>query len=465
MSLRTLILVLVGLLLAGPILAKERTWTCADGTQIKAEFIREIDGEVTFLQDGKLVTMPLDKLNQKDQQIVRDLTMGKPVPDDEGAAPAASGTGSPAARGETKKPSTPKITIENRTWTDDRGNKTTAKFVRINGNDVVLSRSGRILTISYHSLSEEDQQYIQDVLTQQGKEDLIPTQRTAPAVPNGTNSVAGDGVAGGAASATGPSTIPGSPFPGGSGPGPSGIGGPRFGPRSGQTPGVPVGVPRPPGIGSSGIPGGEMGPGGFPGGGIGPGGIGPGGGMPLPPAGTPGGPAFGPMGTPDGLGGPTSTPFPPSGFGGAGSFPSRSGITPGFGSGMGGSGGTSFPTAPQIPDVPPIGAMPGSSFAPQPNFQQVFQCSGCKRQISEAQSKLDKCPYCGTWWVYKEDGTGNKKYSGLGGSGSQVVNFAVGIIVVIVVVVLAAVGGFIGIIAAIVRAATRPAPRTNYRRW
>jgi DNA-directed RNA polymerase subunit RPC12/RpoP len=187
--------------------------------------------------------------------------------------------------------------------------------------------------------------------------------------------------------------------------------------------------------------------------------------MPLPPAGdigTPGGPAFGPMGTPDGLGSPTGAPFP-SGFGsGAGTMPPRGGMTPGFGSGMGGTGGTSFPTSPQIPDIPPIGSMPGSSFAPQPTFEQVFQCSGCKRQISEAQSKLDKCPYCGTWWVYKDDGSGRKQFNGVG---SQVVSYAAGIFVVIVVVVLGAVGGFIGIIVAIVRAASRPAPRTNYHRW
>src|SRR5262245_10062191 len=151
MSFRYSVLVLLGVLLAGPALAKERTWTHADGRQMKAEFVREIDGEVTFLKDGKLITFPLDKLSEKDQQIIRDLTMGKPVPDEDdgSSAPAAAG-GKTTAGGETKKPATTKITIENRTWTDDRGNKTTAKFVRINGNDVVLNRSGRTLTVSFH---------------------------------------------------------------------------------------------------------------------------------------------------------------------------------------------------------------------------------------------------------------------------------------------------------------------------
>ena len=102
--------------------------------------------------------------------------------------------------------------------------------------------------------------------------------------------------------------------------------------------------------------------------------------------------------------------------------------------------------------------MPSPSFAPQPVFEQVFQCSGCKRQISQAQSTLDKCPYCGTYWVYKDDGSGRKQFNGVG---SQVVSYAAGIFVVIVVVVLGAVGGFIGILVAIVRAASRPAPQVS----
>jgi len=474
MSFRCYVLVLFGVLLAGPVLAKERTWTHADGRQMKAEFVREIDGEVTFLKDGKLITFPLDKLSEKDQQIIRDLTMGKPVPDEDAgtASAGAASSSSPAASGDSKKPATAKITIENRTWTDDRGNKTTAKFVRINGNDVVLNRSGRTLTVSFHSLSEEDQQYVRDVLTQQGKEDQIPEER--PVATN--NNAAGVGAAGGAASPTGPSSIPGSPFPGGAGGMPGGMGGrgPRFGPGGIGAGGMPTppgigggpggGIPRPPiGIGGgppgAGIPGGGIGPGS----GIGPGGIGAGGipsGIPGD-IGTPGGSTFGPMGTPDGLGHPTGTPFS-SGIGGAGSMPPRSGMTPGFGSGIGGSSGPSFPTGPQAPDIPPFGSMPGSSFAPQPVFEQVFQCSGCKRQISEAQSKLDKCPYCGTYWVYKDDGSGRKQFNGVG---SQVVSYAAGIFVVIVVVVLGAVGGFIGILVAIVRAASRPAPRTTYRRY
>ena len=53
---------------------------------MQAEFVREAGGEVTFRKGGKLVTVPLDRLSDKDRKIVRDLAAGKAVPDE----PAAS---------------------------------------------------------------------------------------------------------------------------------------------------------------------------------------------------------------------------------------------------------------------------------------------------------------------------------------------------------------------------------------
>ena len=78
------------LVLAAPIAGgAERTWTDVSGRSMRAEFVREARGEVTFLKGGKLVTVPLDKLSEKDQKIVRDLAAGKPVPDE----PARSNPG------------------------------------------------------------------------------------------------------------------------------------------------------------------------------------------------------------------------------------------------------------------------------------------------------------------------------------------------------------------------------------
>src|SRR3954463_2686415 len=54
-----------------------RTWTTADGTTMQAQFVREVDGDVTFLKDGKLIVVPLDRLSERDQKAIRDLETNK----------------------------------------------------------------------------------------------------------------------------------------------------------------------------------------------------------------------------------------------------------------------------------------------------------------------------------------------------------------------------------------------------
>ena len=56
-----------------------RTWTTTDGTTMQAQFVREVDGDVTFLKDGKLVIVPLDRLSERDQKAIRDLETNKKV--------------------------------------------------------------------------------------------------------------------------------------------------------------------------------------------------------------------------------------------------------------------------------------------------------------------------------------------------------------------------------------------------
>lgn len=456
MSLRPLAIILVAILLAAPAAAKERTWTSADGRTMKAEFVREIDGVVTFLKEGKLVTIPLDKLSAEDQQIIRDLAMGKPIPDEEDPAPTAptasddsSASKAPDKTGD-DKPAAAKITIEIRTWTDNRGNKTNAKFVRVNGNDVVLNRTGKILTVTFDSLSEADRQYIRDLLTQQGKEALIPAGSAA--------STSGDAGNTGV-SATGPVTggIPPRPTPpagGGRGRGPGGPGGGM--PGAGSLPGAGgrPGAGAPSGIGPAGIGPSGMGPGG-----IGPSGIDPGGGLPGRsgpglgggmPTGLPG------AGTLPGTSGPATIPTPSAGIPGTMPGGAGPGMSSGIGSGTG--SGASFPSSPHESQFPTRAT--GPDFPASPMSEQVYKCTGCSREISEAQSKLDKCPYCNTIWVYKDDGTGNKTMTA-----GSVRNLAIGLFAGIIVVVLGGVAGFIGIIVAVVRAVSRPAPRANYRRY
>jgi len=190
----TSILCLTGLVAAAS--GAERTWTNTAGRTMKAEFVREVDGEVTFLKDGQLVTIPLTTLSERDQQIVRDLAAGKPAPEEPAvsapaasspaaaSAPAASSPATPAApnpaapAGE-RKP----LPIVNRVWTDRFGNQTTAKFVRMHGGNVVLTRANKTISLPYYDLTSEDQEHLRELLTSRDQEAQIPPPPPKPVEP------------------------------------------------------------------------------------------------------------------------------------------------------------------------------------------------------------------------------------------------------------------------------------------
>jgi hypothetical protein len=99
-------------LLLSPASAKDRTWTDTQGRSMRAEFIRELDGEVTLLRNGKLIALPLSRLSDKDQQYVRDVAAGKPVDEEAPASPtpASPTPASPAPASEpapTPSPASP----------------------------------------------------------------------------------------------------------------------------------------------------------------------------------------------------------------------------------------------------------------------------------------------------------------------------------------------------------------------
>ena len=442
--------------------AKERTWTSADGRTMQAEFVREVDGEVTFLKGGKLVTISLEKLSEKDQQVVKDLTAGKEVP--EGDAGGEKGPAGQQASGTTEKPAKGKkpLAIQTRTWTDRFGLKSSGKFVRVDGDDVVLSRGARVISVPFTNLSADDQQYVRDVLTSQGKEDEIPSDSLPAAtgrdgglgsLPNAAYGVP-DGLPGGSngGGIAGPAGIGGAPpggFPGGALP--PGLGGSGRGPGiSGFPPGGAGAMPPGPGMLPPGISG--------PGGGIGGGGI------------------AGPMGA----GGFPGSGFPGSdpvgGIGGAGAMPPGMAMPPGIsgtpGAGMGrmpgmsgssgypGIGESGMPGA-SMPGMTPSfpSSLPEPSFS-TPTFETVYSCSGCGRKISQAESGGTSCPYCGITWGFKQDPYGNKTYNSAATSRAATVGVVVVIFVILGGIVFVAL--FVGIIVAVVKAASsssRPPPQ------
>ena len=103
---RRLLILGMGLLaaagMAAVAAAKARTWTDTSGRTLRGEFVRELGDEVALLVDGKLVTIPLDKLSPRDRDAVRELAAGRDVPDDPPPMPSPA---SPKARPPTARAS------------------------------------------------------------------------------------------------------------------------------------------------------------------------------------------------------------------------------------------------------------------------------------------------------------------------------------------------------------------------
>jgi hypothetical protein len=342
---------------------------------MRAEFVRELDGDVTFLRGGKLLTVPLDKLSAADQQVVRDLAAGKPPPEEVPATPKAGDFGSdtpaidseatdktpentPASPGSAaqEKPliRTP-IPIENRTWTDIHGNQTTARYVRIFGSNVVLSRGGRSVTVKFHELVESDQEYLRELLTSHGQESMIPPKVTdlnldAPEETTESESTSSSAPARGMppSAPTDPSERDFNPPPGGqqfppsvgtpSGGSASGYGGSSYSPSS---------APASTGTSASALPAG--------------------------------------MNDPSGAAA--------SGYGSSSSNSSNPYSSSGYGS--------SRPPIYNNFSGPLVINQPGSSSTDP----VVGACSSCRREITRSQSSASNCPHCGAYWTYKQDGT------------------------------------------------------------
>src|SRR5262245_15815613 len=112
---------------------KLRTWTNTQGRTIRAEFLREVDGDATFLKDGKLITIPLEQLCDEDRKVIRELASAKPANDEpraEGPAnirPAAPPVAPPSSDDRALAAAKKKISMAERVWTNQQGNQTTAK--------------------------------------------------------------------------------------------------------------------------------------------------------------------------------------------------------------------------------------------------------------------------------------------------------------------------------------------------
>src|SRR5206468_1859241 len=153
------------------------------GRTMEAQFVREIDGDATFLKDGKLITIPLDRLTEKDQKLIRDIEAGKKIQPDQPPAGATSRDNgvppddSPAENGgDRSRPNltNQKVVADNRDWRDTNGWQVTAKFVRYHEGNVILNRLGRVVSMPFDSLSPDDQRYVRKLLTAKGEAAQLP---------------------------------------------------------------------------------------------------------------------------------------------------------------------------------------------------------------------------------------------------------------------------------------------------
>lgn len=161
-----------------------RTWTDVQGRKMQAQLVREVDGDVTFIKDGKLITFPLEQLSEADQKFIREAETGQKV--EETARPAGApskdaGPGSLVPPLDSSQPGDAKASLtkqrtsaEERTWRDVRGKQTVGKFVRMHDGNVVLLRGGRVVSVPFNSLSKTDQEYLRDLLTARGEAAQLP---------------------------------------------------------------------------------------------------------------------------------------------------------------------------------------------------------------------------------------------------------------------------------------------------
>lgn len=177
---------LVGL--SGALAAEERVWTDTQGRTMRAQFLREADGDAVFLKEGKLVTVPLARFTAADQEAMKKLAVGQALPADQSpqdpfvtVRPAPPPPPSGFAQAPPLVQSKTEVVV--RDWSDTAGNRTSGKFVRVNGPDVILLRGSRTLAVAFSKLSLVDQLYVNQILEERGQQPMVVPTPT-PTGPN-----------------------------------------------------------------------------------------------------------------------------------------------------------------------------------------------------------------------------------------------------------------------------------------
>lgn len=149
-----------------------RTWTDSQGRTIEAELVRVSGDSVIFKKGGEEVTVLMSQLSDKDQRYLRRTTKKKSLTGAKGTA-----------------------VLKKRTWTDDQGIRTEAKFVRVHNDNVILLRGARTITVPFWKFSKTDQEYVAAILKEKGQE--VPPSEPPKRTNTNGGLAGGSGIPGG----------------------------------------------------------------------------------------------------------------------------------------------------------------------------------------------------------------------------------------------------------------------------
>lgn len=397
-------------------LISAREWTDTAGRKVKGEFVELTDdGKVQLNVDGKILSIPLYRFSQADQEHIDSIKNGRQAPTEEkvdnpftsssvpnpfesggnepvkspfeseesspirSSTPAIDAAGSKPASSDSEELDRRDLT-KMRTWVDSNGVTVKAKYIRIHNGMVILSQSGRIIQSDFYKLSPGDQKFLRDHLTAIGKADVIPSPPATITAPD----------ASGPPQLAGGNTRVGGPNPGASTPPTTGSSTPPYSPGGATTPPAYTPPPFDPGANSP----------------------------------NPGSMAV--SGNPGGSSSPHSPGNSRSGSPGNASTPGANDIA--SNSNPQGHSGASpavmpssphFNSAPQaIPHSPPsMPSMPEARMPELPQFETkvVYNCTNCNAEVSESAKK---CPKCKAVFDYVEDENGHRTNINGGSSSS-----------------------------------------------
>ena len=165
-----------------------RTWTDGNGKQIEAVFVRASGDTVILQHKGHQAAFPISGFSAEDQEYLRGKikTPIRTSPRQAVQPPAARQLPPPAQVGPnpvppptTVKPSlaqNPSDISKPRTWTDSEGRQIKAKFVEMKGQDVVLARGRKNITVPFAKFCQADRELMRTSLAANGKGHLVPDE-------------------------------------------------------------------------------------------------------------------------------------------------------------------------------------------------------------------------------------------------------------------------------------------------